>query len=759
MMSRVDVTPLNIDFKVIRFIEGITQEGISGRLQSKDSFNWVQVDWWPGTDVASIVPTHGNFAGPGYSCGERKEFTEEQIIQSPVWQVDDPILGKTRNDYIDVLAKQHDLDYKRAEGKPDYWQRIKAADEALINGTRALLDGTSPLFADGGSLTPGELNYGKSMLDAFELKMACIDEMGVLIENLQSSGSSLTQINDMLTSLFFVRAFIPVPAGLPDLDTYKSLFNAASAIVRRDPLVFDLDGDGLETIAVKDGAYFDHDGNGFAEQTGWASSDDGLLVMDRNGDSIINNGTELFGDQTILQNGQHATDGFQALAELDSYTDGIIDVNDTAFSQLKIWQDIDSDGYSSADELFSLDELGIRSINLTYTDTDITDTNGNTQVQSGTFIKTDGSTGSIGGFILQRDPTYTIANEWLNVPDTIAALPDLQGSGNVYDLHQAMARDTSGQLKSLVEQFIAATDATTRDTLMDQILIKWTGSEDVVDGSRGAFFDAKKLAVIEKFLGQSFVGMNGPNPNDLAAPLLAQTYEGLSEMFYAQLMAQTHLKYVYDAISYTWDEETQSLKGDLASAILALQNQMTLDPGAVNDPQEFMRTIHGFRAEEMFDLVPLSTTFELNDEDAKWQIDSAGKTIVTGTALNDTLYANAGIDTAIRGDEGNDVLYGNTGKDVLYGNEGNDQIVGGCDDDILRGGKGDDYLYGQNANDIMDGGSGNDILSGGQGDDAYIFAKGYGHDIIEEESGVDIISFTDLNQSDLEYAISKTSGD
>jgi len=217
--------------------------------------------------------------------------------------------------------------------------------------------------------------------------------------------------------------------------------DSAQTVVTRDPLILDLDGDGIETISVKDGAYFDHDGNGFAEQTGWASSDDGLLVMDRNSDGVINDGTELFGDQTILQNGQTATDGFQALAELDSNADGIIDVNDTAFSQLKIWQDADGDGYSTPEELFTLDEMGITSINLTHIDTDITDPNGNTQVQSGTFTKTDASTASIGGFTLQRDPTYTIANEWLDVPDTIAALPDLQGYGNVYDLQQAMVRE------------------------------------------------------------------------------------------------------------------------------------------------------------------------------------------------------------------------------------------------------------------------------------------------------------------------------
>jgi hypothetical protein len=98
-------------------------------------------------------------------------------------------------------------------------------------------------------------------------------------------------------------------------NSIKQLFTTASITI--SPITLDLDGDGVETTNVKDGAYFDHDGNGFAEQTGLAGADDGMLVMDRNGDGIINDGKELFGDQTILSNGQRASNGFQALADLD----------------------------------------------------------------------------------------------------------------------------------------------------------------------------------------------------------------------------------------------------------------------------------------------------------------------------------------------------------------------------------------------------------------------------------------------------------
>ncbi len=291
------------------------------------------------------------------------------------------------------------------------------------------------------------------------------------------------------------------------IQAFQANFKSAQTTRRVDPLILDLDGDGVETTNVKAGAYFDHDNNGFAEQTGWASSDDGLLVMDRNSNGTIDTGTELFGDQTILQNGQRATDGFQALVELDSNADGVIDTNDTAFSSLRIWQDIDGDGYSASDELFTLQEMGIQSINVAHTDTNILDPQGNTQIQAGTFTKTDNSTSSIGGFNLQRDVTCSIATEWLDVPDDIAALPDLQGYGNTYDLHQAMVRDTTGTLQSLIEQFIAAEDPTVRDSLMEQILFKWTGSDAIDPASRGPNFDARRLAVIEKLMGQAFVGV------------------------------------------------------------------------------------------------------------------------------------------------------------------------------------------------------------------------------------------------------------
>ena len=98
-------------------------------------------------------------------------------------------------------------------------------------------------------------------------------------------------------------------------DNVNSLWEQArNWIARRDPLVLDLDGDGIETVGVNATTHvlFDHNNDGVKTGTGWVKGDDGLLVLDRNGNGVIDNGSELFGDATMV-NGVKATDGFSAL--------------------------------------------------------------------------------------------------------------------------------------------------------------------------------------------------------------------------------------------------------------------------------------------------------------------------------------------------------------------------------------------------------------------------------------------------------------
>jgi hypothetical protein len=146
-----------------------------------------------------------------------------------------------------------------------------------------------------------------------------------------------------------------------------------SALVNASPIVLDLDGNGVRTVAAADGVHFDLLGNGRAERVGWVDGVDGLLAIDLDGDGRIGDGRELFGVGTRLADGQRAGDGYQALAQHDSNADGRIDARDERFQDLRVWVDADRDGQTAAGELRGLVDLGIAGLNLEHVKSDRVD--------------------------------------------------------------------------------------------------------------------------------------------------------------------------------------------------------------------------------------------------------------------------------------------------------------------------------------------------------------------------------------------------
>ncbi len=130
------------------------------------------------------------------------------------------------------------------------------------------------------------------------------------------------------------------------------------------PLVLDLNhNQTLSTPLFHSLTYFDMDGDGFKEKTAWAENGDGLLAIDLNKDGIINNGSELFGNFSNLKDGTRAKDAFEALVQYDENADGVIDKNDSVYSELKIWKD-NGDGITQTGELINLNEAGVNSVAL-----------------------------------------------------------------------------------------------------------------------------------------------------------------------------------------------------------------------------------------------------------------------------------------------------------------------------------------------------------------------------------------------------------
>lgn len=124
------------------------------------------------------------------------------------------------------------------------------------------------------------------------------------------------------------------------------------------PISIDLNGDGIQTLSVDQGVFFDILNTGSAVNTGWLSSGDGFLATDDNGNGQIDDRGELFGGSV--------GEGFAELATFDSNNDGWVNAADAKFSELSIWQDANSNGFTDQGELMSLDAAGISSLQVTH---------------------------------------------------------------------------------------------------------------------------------------------------------------------------------------------------------------------------------------------------------------------------------------------------------------------------------------------------------------------------------------------------------
>lgn len=154
-----------------------------------------------------------------------------------------------------------------------------------------------------------------------------------------------------------------------------------------DPLVINLEGS--PASFTDQTFFFDLDSDGKEEELAQLSSGSGFLALDKNGDGIINDGSELFGTKS--------GDGFRDLAEYDEDGNGWIDENDSVFEKLKVWTR-DQDG---TQRLTAIGKAGVGAIYLGKADTQFSlnkletnETQGYIR-STGIFLKESGEAGTI----------------------------------------------------------------------------------------------------------------------------------------------------------------------------------------------------------------------------------------------------------------------------------------------------------------------------------------------------------------------------
>ena len=119
------------------------------------------------------------------------------------------------------------------------------------------------------------------------------------------------------------------------------------------PIILDLGEHNYRLTSIAEGVQFDLRNEGRRTPMAWTrlGVENAFLALDRNGNGRIDNGSELFGNYTPLRSGTVASNGFVALAELDSNQDHVVDARDPAWRALILWTDQNHDGWSTSEEL------------------------------------------------------------------------------------------------------------------------------------------------------------------------------------------------------------------------------------------------------------------------------------------------------------------------------------------------------------------------------------------------------------------------
>lgn len=184
---------------------------------------------------------------------------------------------------------------------------------------------------------------------------------------------------------YWVPVSVQVDGGAPSTG-----WRYVQAVATRiQPVVLDLDGDGLEVTGATSSPGFDFFATGHSKTTGWFTGGDGMLIFDGNLNGFVDDGTEI----SFLHNAPGSATDLEALASFDSNSNGVLDPGDNQYGYFRIWRDLNFNGISDPGELQTLGAANVHSISLQAAGGGYQQA-GNDIHGVSTFWRDDGSTGN-----------------------------------------------------------------------------------------------------------------------------------------------------------------------------------------------------------------------------------------------------------------------------------------------------------------------------------------------------------------------------
>jgi hypothetical protein len=468
------------------------------------------------------------------------------------------------------------------------------------------------------------------------------------------------------------------------------------------PLVLDLDGNGIQTLSMTSNyLHFDFDNNSFAERTGWVGPNDGLLILDLNANGKVDSGAELFGNSTVLRDGQVAPDGFAALAMYDLNNDQCIDSRDPIWDRLRVWRDRNSNAETDPGEWLTLTDLQIKSLYLSNFPDKKIDNQGNYHIQHGIYERMDGRIAEMTDVWFKKDATYGLPLITREVDEGTAALPNVPGMGIVPSLHQAMMDPNHPTLKAKLLEWLAATREQ-RMVLIEELLFEWCNASqnpfarpNRVYGSLDPLI-AQKVAVIEKLFGEGLRNSEEVVADNRSAAVLAY-FRDICLDFDMLLNVDTAIKPLFQLAVPVEGDQFGPLQLDLTESLQHMRSQFVRDPDPAYIPmiqwqllhheapgQTFFQALQTLAASTADAMQRALRLQNMHTAPWKWQRGTAESDDLTGTANDDFIEGGRSVDV-LRGGLGNDTLHGGPGLDSYYGGLG-----------------GDTYLVSQNADGEFD---------------------------------------------------------